>query len=286
MRDSSTEVKEPKVPSLWALFVAFLVVSAIWAINFFVANGITDVEERGVLGDLFGASNALFSGLALGGVIFAIFMQRSEIKIAKAELQYTKSIFQEQSDSLKLQNEETKKQIFENTFFQLLRVFTSLTDSLDLVSERGVTKGKDVLSAFEKRLGAIESGLKAELKRAPSFEEVFKRLYAETQNDLGHYFRMLYTILKYVDGAEVKNKKFYTNILRAQLSNSELHLLLYNGLSANGVEKLKPLIERYQLLDNLPLGRVRYKDALMDYAEEAFGENHAIKNDRLRQAGF
>ncbi len=53
------------------------------------------LEERSHFGDMFGAVNALFSGLALAGVIYTIYLQRNELKL--------------QRDELRLQREEVSK---------------------------------------------------------------------------------------------------------------------------------------------------------------------------------
>jgi hypothetical protein len=45
-----------------------------------------DWEKRGQFGDLFGSVNALFSGLAFAGVIYAIFLQRQELALQREEL--------------------------------------------------------------------------------------------------------------------------------------------------------------------------------------------------------
>ncbi len=50
----------------------------------------------------------------------------------------------------------------------------------------------------------------------------------------------------------VNDKRLYSNLVRAQLSSFELLLLFYNCLSSMGVEKFKPLIEKYSLLKTLP----------------------------------
>ena len=88
------------------------------------------------------------------------------------------------------------------------------------------------------------------------YEDFYKRY----QHDLGHYFRNLYHIIKFVDetdalkssdaSVEHKGRRRYTSLARAQLSVYELGLLFYNGLGSEG-RKFKPLIERYGLLENL-----------------------------------
>ncbi|MCA0450752.1 MAG: hypothetical protein LCH62_13440 [Proteobacteria bacterium] len=49
-----------------------------------------DWSERGQFGDLFGAVNALFSGLAFAGVIVTILLQREELRLQRLELSQTR----------------------------------------------------------------------------------------------------------------------------------------------------------------------------------------------------
>ncbi|MHA7899465.1 MAG: putative phage abortive infection protein [Henriciella sp.] len=275
---SKTEKSEVKTNTKGHVIfaIAAVLIFGVWILNFFAGLDPKIFNGRGTFGDSFGISNSLFSGLALAGVIYAIILQRAEIGLTRQELRRTKDILDQQSKSLKLQNEETKKQIFENTFFQLLRVFSDLTEGLDLaVDSQTTATGKDVFMAFERRLTRIDRQTR-KTGATPDHKETYRQLYRQAQNDLGHYFRMLYTILKSVDESSVDNKKFYTNIIRAQLSNAELHMILYNGVSDHGKERLKPLLETYEFFDNLPLDSIFYQDALKEYEIAAFGKNQEI----------
>ena len=64
-----------------------------------------------------------------------------------------------------------------------------------------------------------------------------------------------------------EEKYEYTSMLRATLSRYELVWLYYNGLSY-GKEKLKPLIERYAMLNNL-------RDDLLVGPKDGFGTYEA-----------
>ncbi len=93
-------------------------------------------------------------------------------------------------------------------------------------------------------------------------DEEYNKLYRYYQSYLGHYFRNLYNIVKFIETSEIPDKKFYTNLVRAQLSSSELNLLFYNCLSIYGREKFKPLVEKYALLKNMEDGtllNIRHK---------------------------
>jgi hypothetical protein len=71
-------------------------------------------------------------------------------------------------------------------------------------------------------------------------------------SDIGHYFRNLYYIVKYVDKAKIQReeKKDSLKILRSQLSNYELLILAYNGMHPYGKE-FYPFIDSYELLKSL-----------------------------------
>ncbi len=69
-------------PVLAAIFVVALWLSALWMGNTFFQSW----QERGQFGDLFGSVNALFSGLAFVGLIYAILLQRQELSLQRAEL--------------------------------------------------------------------------------------------------------------------------------------------------------------------------------------------------------
>jgi len=59
-------------------------------------------ERRGQFGDMFGSINALFSGLALAGVVCALLVQSREIREQKRDQQITQATLQKQADALLL----------------------------------------------------------------------------------------------------------------------------------------------------------------------------------------
>ena len=114
---------------------------------------------------------------------------------------------------------------------------------------------------------------------------IYEKFYTKFQGDLGHYFRTLYHVIKFVDSCDllndgnekqtIKNKRRYTSIVRAQLSQYELALLFYNGVSDYGEEKFKPLIERYGLLENFNTKDLPDQEHRALYAESAFSDSDA-----------
>ena len=70
---------------LFAVILLIWIVSGFGTYHFFIT-----WDERGTFGDMFGAINALFSGLAFAGVIYAIFLQRKELELQREELVLTR----------------------------------------------------------------------------------------------------------------------------------------------------------------------------------------------------
>ncbi len=75
----------------WHVVVIFLTIPALHIASGFAISGLfDDWEKRGQFGDLFGAVNALFSGMAFAGVIVTILLQREELRLQRLELRQTR----------------------------------------------------------------------------------------------------------------------------------------------------------------------------------------------------
>ena len=222
--------------------------------------------ERGTIGDSFGAVNALFSGLAFGGVIIAIVLQGQELKSQRVEFRH---------------------QAFESAFFQLLRLHVDILQSLSVqLNPNGeVYRARQ---AFTMALGEVE-GMYSDAvsddaphdKRLRAANVLYLSVCHSPTADFGHYFRNLYHIVKFIHETPIEleglsedsAKRRYTGFVRAQLSQDELGLLFYGGLRDDGGSKFKPLIERYSLLHELRLSPKMDKLA-NHYEVGAFGEGN------------
>lgn len=235
-------------PIIIAIFVVFAWILT-WAL-------LGNDPDRGTFGDMFGAVNALFSGMAFLGVIFAILLQSKELKLQRKELKFTREELKGQKLQLEAQNKTLEKRNYENTFFELLRLHNDITNSIDLVSRSGnITKGRDCFRIFHNRLKESWRGNISTYKNSDEVEKINKiylAFYNEHQSEIGHYFRSLYNIIKFIDNSKIEDKRLYTNLVRAQLSSYELTLIFYNTLSDMGRDKFMPLIIKYSLLKTLP----------------------------------
>lgn len=281
----------------WGVIITLLIICSWIGTLFLLKDYPSDV--RGTFGDMFGSINALFSGLALAGIIFTILLQRKELMLQRKELSDTREEFKIQNVTLRLQR-------FENTFFNLLSLHHQIVNAIDIdvrmaKSQEGSSvfvhppeyetvmfKGRDV---FSKRF----EQLREHLKQDNEFTYLYSLAYDLIKSDFGHYFRNLYRIIKLVKKTEFHsyselglnsnsvhdnesyeqlnfNTRYkYTSMIRAQLSDDELLWLFYNGLSENGKDKFKPLIEEFSLLKNIPIDKVHDRALLDEYDSKAFG---------------
>lgn len=241
--------------------------------NYFCNDDPLSSSNKGTFGDSTAVINTLFSSLAFGGVVLTLYWQLIDSKKQRIE-------------SHRLQ--------FENVFFNMTNTFEQIVSGLIVEgspafsvgkvyaeASRQATptyKGRDVFKYLYNRTVASEQG-KTKINMHEAIEMGGIQSYELSLNgELDHYYRYFYRILKFIDDSKLINddvKYRYAGILRAHISYYEMILIYYNGLSKYGREKLKPLLEKYSMLDNIDRARLheqRLKAELKDgyYADRAF----------------
>ncbi|TAJ52577.1 MAG: hypothetical protein EPN60_02665 [Nevskiaceae bacterium] len=242
-----------------------LVVLVLYIVKFHA--GLSDDQDTwGQFGDYVGGLlNPIFGFISVIALLSTLLIQVRELRLSTRELRNS-------SDALKSQHAVMARQNFESTFFQLLRLHNDIVLSIDL-RQSGTTTvaGRDCFNQFTKVLYANMNKHGA-LTDASKLEVAYEEFYRRYESDLGHYFRLLYNLVKFVHHSDVENKKFYTNLVRAQLSSGELNVLFVNCLSSKGRDRFKPLVETYALLKTLPDTPFGCSMALREqYSPAAFG---------------
>lgn len=222
-------------------------------------------EYQGIFGDMFGASNALFTGLSFTGLIITILLQRQEIIDTKIDLRKNNSLLY--------------KQQFESTFFSLLNLYYKMIPELKSTtySEKNGVKtqthyvGREV---FQQIIQGIY------FNTEDNIETYYKR-YGEYCNNFGykylHYIRHVFQILIFIDGSrfdeideiDIAEKKKYVSILREQLSCFEISLIFYHAVFETDRLGYKNLIEKYSILQNLDDALI-HQEIKKLYSEKAF----------------
>lgn len=274
----------------WLLFIlAIIVLIALWYgswmyIDTHIQSTNTTIAThemaRGVFGDKFGAINSLFSSLAFVGIIFAIILQRRDLRQQRATIK-------DQSDLMSMQS-------FESGFFNLLEHHKNNIDQLELgahtkrnafyyfielllqnseqfpvfnvlkkIDRNEIITIRDagqitpqvesilekseietLKDAIENRREVIGKYLDADQSlHWKHLQDAYLGAHKRSGDALSHYFRTLYIIFKYINDAQIlsaEKKKDYARIVRAQLSDNELLAIFYNSLT-------KPDNVRYQI---------------------------------------
>lgn len=206
------------------------------------------VINSSVLND-FGSLTAGTVGLlwSLAGVFLLI-----------ASLQEQKKATQDNSKSMRVQQ-------FENTFFQLINVHYQIVNSLKMIildeagvplkNEDGFIAEKNGISCFLALAQAINEQFTEHNHGQRPFVDIAKEQLYIYSAELGHYFGNFFNIIRYVystKNIDDNERANYFEILKGQLSNYELVIILYQDFAkANSLQK--EIIEKFQIFENLDL---------------------------------
>lgn len=83
-------------------------------------------SERGTFGDMFGAVNTLFSGLAFAGLIYTIYLQSNELSLQRDELKLTREELAKSADAQESQVESMLKTAKINAISIKIQYLTTL----------------------------------------------------------------------------------------------------------------------------------------------------------------
>lgn len=237
----------------------------------------------GTVASIWSLAGLFFIYVAFLGQKQQLLNQQLEIMYSQLEVKYTRLELSGQKEEMIEQNKTLRQQKFENTFFQLLNLFNSIVNSIDIRNRTTLnvtTSGRDCFEIFYRRLNTHlnsvvygEGSNNGDLTKSTLEQviEAYGKFYTKDKSDMSHYFRTIYHIIKFIDKSEIENKKQYISIARAQLSSYEQILIFYNCLHENGNEKFKPLIEKYALFKNIDGSLVINQDHLKEYKNSAYG---------------
>lgn len=212
----------------------------------------SEFSEMGVFGDSYGALNTLFSALAFTGIIASIYFQQEELKTTRAELKASREEMKSQGEQFSQQTKAMQKQVFESSFFNMVELHNNISMSINS------SQNYNFKIIFESLVAHAYIFDDYEISDADGWyynkiKSAYDGFMADNYSTLGHYFRYLYQVVKFVDEAyiEKEHKVRYSNIIRAQLSNYELALLFVNCLCYERSGKFKVLMERYSFFEHV-----------------------------------
>lgn len=264
------------------LFHLFLVAGAFCV--FIVATAIVialsgAAEKGGSVGDFIGGTlNPILTFLTFMALLITIVLQQKELAETRNELAASARALEDQHASLDRQN-------FETTFFQMLTLHNTIVNSIDLEWKNRQPKNYEDMSGDTLRRAVGRDCFKqffanykqnyyevGELEEKQRLQEAYNRFWERRQQDLAHYYRYLYNVLRFVHEYEgISDKLRYVKLLRAQLSDYELLMLFYTALNKNGLNYWV-YIHDYELFDNLPLSMLIRQEHKQLYSDMSFGD--------------
>lgn len=227
--------------SFFLLFVALLAISPIivYCITLRRFGFAESSSDFGVFGDYIGGT----IGTIVGAIsIYLVYITySSQVKFARK------------------QDEAMKHQQFETTFFSLLEQQQMIRSQLKGIIGDDTYEGilylqglksqlEDALSELNYIQDEVTEDNKVMLKNRVN--GLYVDFFLPNVSNLGHYFRHLYHILKYIDDSQLSDSKKYADLLQSQLSNDELYMIAINGISNYGRKKMLPLMDKYGFLEN------------------------------------
>ena len=270
--------KQPKEPNKLLLVVVGVIMLAAWCVN--LRWGIWAMENDrtrgGEWGDIFGAVNALFSGITLIFLIYGIWMQRYEVDLAKAELAESKEQTEAQKNALEKQNQATEQQIFESFIFRTIDTlqneaghfhFDKIEPPLDIEHYKGkiclkVCLNEDLITKYWKQ----------SLLKDATF--IYSRCIQNESNDYLHYLEALCSLINFAFSENPNSQEDYKNNSRQFIINYlSSYELMHVGLMCTLLPpKVFPYLSKTKLIieKNSLFRKLKTKGTLIEILQTTF----------------
>ena len=233
----------------WILGACVLASILIYIATFYNLSFTNCPSDFGIFGDYIGGVVGTLVGLI--GIVFLYRTYRIQVDISNH------------------QEAKQDRQQFETAFFSLLSQQRNILQNLEgeFQVKKGLPLEKVIGYQFLSRLRLDLSLRLLDLNYEPKLLNtsntsntnllkiqvncIYQELFQGYADQLGHYFRHLYHLLKFVDESELFDKKKYMDLIQSQMSSDELYLTAINGISNYGRKRMLPLLNNYSFLENL-----------------------------------
>ena len=258
---------ESKKPSFRWLFLAVVGVVFLWLVSWFLVGIIADSSNandtisRGIVGDSFGAVNALFSGLVFAFLTHTLLQQNYQIEQQEREIKQTQKLIEQQEKELKQQNITLQRQSFENTFFQMIELYNKIADNFEYGSRTGVRAAAGFYELLKSRYtdSVRAEGLQVDdITKCTILKKTYKNWYASMEPYVGPYFKMLESIFEFIYESQIENKDFYFKVMVSNLSSAELSLLFYHVTYSGDQDKMQKYICGYNVFESFDMNSFKF----------------------------
>ncbi len=201
--------------------------------------------SAGTFGDSYGAMGSFISGVALIGVIVTMRIQQIQMSQQNSQIEYQNRQIEKQNNQIAEQNKYLLRGEINDTFFKLLGQIKEIKKDMGW----SVSDGEKLIDIYKE--------LKTDFEKSPQVKsvEIFQKFYDTHRVEFDNYFRTLIYMLRYLNDHHIdfEEKRVYSNLLRAQLSQEEAALIYYNMEDRTSRNKglLQEYIQKYNLLADL-----------------------------------
>lgn len=235
----------------------------------------------GIFGDSIGGSiNPILTFFSFLAILYTIFLQNKELSATREEL--SRAADAQEKNLIKIDSQIKAQDLlkFENTFFSFLNHHNSIIQQLTFTPPPAVVSSHGTVKHYKSEITrAYNNVFNANIITQARHYLVFE------ENEINHYFRLVYQILKFIDlnyPGEKQNEFFsleqkrYSSILRASIDHRILELIAINGASTEetpSYESFKIMIEKSSFLEHLKFNHEIIFEIKKIYKPSAFGGN-------------
>jgi len=148
------------------LITMFFAVFIIWiASAILIYFSYSNWADRGTFGDMFGAVNALYSGLAFAALIYTIFMQREEIKMNRQEIVLNRKELKKATVAQQQAQETLKEQVIQTHLTAKINAMSTVINYYNTqianpnISTELITKAKEKRRVLIRNIDELIDGL-------------------------------------------------------------------------------------------------------------------------------
>jgi hypothetical protein len=242
------------------------------------------LPERGQFGDQYGSVNALFTGLALLGLLYsgfqnqsalrqnseALSISREELENTRKELRAAQEGLEEQRKLTDAQNSRLQEQQFDQTFFNLLKSCMDAREGVRFSTYSGI----DAVHNCGRHVDFILDGVATQHDISTQAQARKTRLnidiFCRPEGGPNSFVDQAVALISYTYQNSPDKHGIYAQILRSAFSASELKILFAASLARSTCGSLEEIACRLSLfvgLTEASVSIVRYLDVM---PKEAF----------------
>ena len=149
-------MKEAK-SNIGLLTKMIVLILIIWLLStVLIIFGLDNWSDRGTFGDLFGAVNALFSGLAFAGLIYTIVLQKQDLELQRNEIALNRTELKKTAKAQQNSEKALIEQVEQMKVASKLNALKTLIDYYNIQIANPSNTPEIILKAKEKRKATIK----------------------------------------------------------------------------------------------------------------------------------